>query len=202
MNLAAVLKFIHGGVIMLDVVDPFDGSDSVAFGPHSGEVDLLIYEIALLPRHRAAVFFSGPNLVSVLINVPVCDTVVLGDLPALWQLLFVLHRVSLHVVLGPDGDAALSPSNSFTLEFSGFKADFLIFLLAFPVSFNLTALLVSRLVLHNIPEGNVAAEVSLDGSFAQAGERGEDSEERKDFEGSHDERVYLVEETAGDEYPM
>merc|ERR1712114_155732 len=217
MNLAAVLEFIYRSVIVLDVVDPFDGSHSVALGPHGGEVHLLIYEIALLPGHGAAVFLPGPNLVSVLVDVPVCDAVILGDLLALGQLLLVLQVVSLllavlvlevlvggltllNVVLGPHGHAALSPSNGFTLEFSGLKADFLVFLLTFPVSFNLAAPLISRLVLDNIPEGDVAAEISLNGSFGQAGERDEDTEEREHFEESHDETVDLVEGTAG-EYP-
>ena len=66
------------------------------------------------------------NLVSVLINVPVSDTVVLGDGLALWHLLVVLHRVLLllavlvgevlvaHVALlalgRPDLSGAFSPS--------------------------------------------------------------------------------------------
>ena len=39
--------------------------------------------------------FLAANLVSMLIDVPVSDTVVLGDSVALWHLLVVLHRVLL-----------------------------------------------------------------------------------------------------------
>merc|ERR1712114_9437 len=116
----------------LDEVDPLDGGHGVAVGLDGGEVHGLLNDLTLLPRHGLTFLLASPNLISVLINVPVSDTVVLGDCLALRHLLVVLHRVLLllavlvgevlvrHVALlalgRPDLRSAFSPPDSITLN--------------------------------------------------------------------------------------
>merc|ERR1719291_1477804 len=79
----------------LDEVSPLDVGHGVAVGLDGGEVHGLLDDLALLPRHGLALLLASPHLVSVLIDVPVSDTVVLGDGVALWHILVVLHGVLL-----------------------------------------------------------------------------------------------------------
>merc|ERR1712114_49474 len=102
-NRAAVHRAFHLAGLLhldnlcgsLDEVGPLDGGDSLAVGLDGGEVHGLLHNLALLPRHRLALLLASPNLISMLINVPVSDTVVLGDSLALRHLLVVLHRILL-----------------------------------------------------------------------------------------------------------
>merc|ERR1719402_876429 len=61
----------------LDEVSPLDVGHAVAVGLDGGEVHRLLDDLTLLPGHGLAFLFASPNLVSVLINVPVSDTVFL-----------------------------------------------------------------------------------------------------------------------------
>merc|ERR1719186_1095153 len=180
MHLASILWLLHGGIVLLDVVHPLDGSHGVALGPHCGEVHVLLHDVALLPGHGAAILLTTPHLVAVLVDVPVGDAVILGHLLALGKLLLVLDRVVLllavlvlevlvgglaflDTVLLPHGHAALCPGDCLALELRGLQADFLRLLLTGPLHADLAAAGVPALVLDHVPEGDVAAEVTFQG---------------------------------------
>merc|ERR1719186_1082613 len=63
----------------LDEVGPLDVGHGLTVGLDGGEVHGLLHDLALLPGNRLALLLASPNLISVLIDVPVSDTVVLGD---------------------------------------------------------------------------------------------------------------------------
>merc|ERR1719186_520360 len=178
MHLASILWLLHGGIVLLDVVHPLDGSHGVTLSPHGGEVHVLLHDVALLPGHGAAILLTAPHLVTVLVDVPVGHAVILGHLLALWQLLFVLDRVVLllavfvlevlvgglaflDTILLPHGHAALCPGDCLALELRGLQADFLRLLLTGPLHTDLAAPGVPALVLDHVPEGDVAAEVAF-----------------------------------------
>merc|ERR1719186_2061975 len=202
MHLASVLELLHGGIVLLDVDHPLDGSHGVALGPHGGEVHVLLHDVALLPGHGAALLLSAPHLVTVPIDVPVGDAVILGHLPALWQLLLVLDRVVLllavlvlevpvgglillHTVLLPHGHAALRPGYGLALELRGLQADFLRLLLTGPLDPDLAAAGVPALVLDHVPEGDVAAEVTFKGGGGEGGEEEGGESEEGELDESH-----------------
>merc|ERR1712114_24291 len=159
----------------LDEVGPLDGGHGVAVGLDGGEVHGLLNDLALLPRHRLTILLASPNLVSVLINVPVSDAVVLGDCLALRHLLMVLHRVLLllavpvgevlvgHVALlalgRPDLGGTFGPSYGITLDFGSVFADPLILGKTVLLEDGITALSIGRSVLDDIPERDITAEV-------------------------------------------
>merc|ERR1719186_2371007 len=91
-NRAAVDRALHLASLLhldnlcgsLDEVSPLDVGHGLTVGLDCGEVHGFLHDLALLPGDRLALLLASPNLVSVLINVPVRDTVVLGDGVALW----------------------------------------------------------------------------------------------------------------------
>merc|ERR1712114_114061 len=175
----------------LDEVGPLDGGHGVAVGLDGGEVHGLLNDLALLPRHRLTLLLASPNLVSMLINVPVSDTVVLSDSLALRHLLVVLVREVLvrHVAflaLGrPDLGGTFSPPDSVTLNFGGILTDS--FRLGNTVffEFGVAALGSGGGVLYNIPERDICAEVFLQSTFANQGQGKETKSKRKKIEVRH-----------------
>merc|ERR1719508_461931 len=124
-----------------------------------------------------------------LINVPVGDTVVLGDGVALRHLLVVLHGVLLllavlvrEVLVGdmallslrrPDLGGAFSPTHSIAFNLGGILTNPLrLGNTIFPEDC-ITALGCSGGVLDHIPEGDVSAEVFLQSTFTDQGQRKE-----------------------------
>merc|ERR1719508_611215 len=99
-NLASDLHVLLVASVNLLEGVPLDVADHAALGPHSGEVNVLLHDGALLPGDWCAFLSPSPNLISVLIHVPVSETVVLGDFLALWQFLLVLHGL-LHLLAVP-----------------------------------------------------------------------------------------------------
>merc|ERR1712114_72783 len=146
-NRAAVHRAFHLAGLLhldnlggsLDEVGPLDGGHSLAVGLDGGEVHGLLNDLTLLPRHGLTFLLASPNLISVLINVPVSDAVVLGDSLAFRHLLVVLHRVILllavlvrEVLVGdmallalgrPDLGGTFSPPDSITLNLGGILTD-------------------------------------------------------------------------------
>merc|ERR1719402_1989349 len=189
----------------LDEVSPLDVGHAVAVGLDGGEVHGLLYDLALLPRHGLAFLFASPNLVSMLINIPVSDTVVLGDGVALWHLLVVLHGVLLllavpvrevlvsHVALlsfgRPDLRSALRPTDSVAFNFRGIFTDPLA--LGYTVFFEdgITALGCCGGVLDHIPEGDISAEVFLQSCFTKISHRKETKDNGEKIEGRHDSTI-------------
>merc|ERR1712114_39749 len=185
----------------LDEVGPLDGGHGVAVGLDGGEVHGLLNDLALLPRHRLTLLLASPNLVSMLINVPVSDTVVLSDSLALRHLLVMLHRVLLllavlvrevlvrHVALlalgRPDLRSAFSPPDSVTLNFSSILTDPFSLSLAFFPEDGIAALGRSGGVLDHIPERNISAEVFLQSTFTNQGHIKETKSKREKIEGRH-----------------
>merc|ERR1712114_83179 len=185
----------------LDEVGPLDGGHGVAVGLDGGEVHGLLNDLALLPRHRLTLLLASTNLVSMLINVPVSDTVVLSDSLALWHLLVVLHRVLLllavpvrevlvrHVAflaLGrPDLGGTFSPPDSVTLNFGGILTDSFRLGNTVFLEFGVAALGSGGGVLYNIPEGDISAEVFLQSTFANQGQGKETKSNRKKIEVRH-----------------
>merc|ERR1712114_4038 len=208
-NRAAVHRAFHLAGLLhldnlggsLDEVGPLDGGHSLAVSLRRGEVHGLLHDLALLPRHGLTFLFASPNLISVLINVPVSDTVVLGDRLALRHLLVVPHRVLLllavlvrevlvgHVALlalgRPDLGRTFSPPDSVTLNLGGILTD--PFRLGNTVffEFGVAALGSGGGVLYNIPEGDICAEVFLQSTFTNQGQGKETKSKRKKIEGSH-----------------
>merc|ERR1719186_683719 len=117
-----------------------------------------------------------------LIDVPVGDTVVLGDGVALWHLLVVLHGVLLllaipvrEVLVGhmallslgrPDLCRTFSPSDSVALNFSGILTDSFRLGNTVFLEDGVAALCSGGGVLDHIPEGNISAEVFFQSTFA------------------------------------
>merc|ERR1712114_117155 len=208
-NGAAVNRAFHlAGLLHLDNFcgslnegGPLDGGHGVAVGLDGGEVHGLLNDLALLPRHRLTLLLASPNLVSMLINVPVSDTVVLSDSLALRHLLVVLHRVLLllavlvrevlvrHVAflaLGrPNLGGTFSPPDSVTLNFGGILTDSFRLGNTVFLEFGVAALGSGGGVLYNIPEGDISAEVFLQSTFANQGQGKETKSNRKKIEGSH-----------------
>merc|ERR1712114_81793 len=185
----------------LDEVGPLDGGHGVAVGLDGGEVHGLLNNLALLPGDGLTFLLASPNLVSVLINVPVSDTVVLSDSLALRHFLVVLHRVLLllavlvrevlvgHVALlalgRPDLGRTFSPSDSVTLNLGSILTD--PFRLGNTVffEFGVAALGSGGGVLYNIPEGDICAEVFLQSTFGNQGQGKETKSKRKKIDGRH-----------------
>merc|ERR1719508_297746 len=136
-----------------------------------------------------------------LINVPVSDTVVLGDGVALWHLLVVLHRILLllavlvreilvrHMALltlrGPDLGGAFSPTDSIAFNLGG--------ILTNPLSLGntiflencITAFGCSGGVLDHIPEGDISTKVFLQSTFTNQRQRKESKGKGEESEGRH-----------------
>merc|ERR1719186_92376 len=136
-----------------------------------------------------------------LINVPVSDTVVLGDGVALWHLLVVLHRVLLLLAVsvrevlvgdmaflplrGPDLGGAFRPPDSIALNLGC--------VLTNPLSLGntiflencITAFSCSGGVLDHIPEGDISTEVFLQSTFTNQRQRKESEDNGEETEGRH-----------------
>merc|ERR1719402_965442 len=189
----------------LDKVSPLDVGHGVAVGLDGGEVHGLLHDLALHPRHGFAFLFASPNLVSVLINIPVGDTVVLGDCVALWHLLVVLHRVLLlltvpvgEVLVGyvallslgrPDLRSALRPTDSVALNLRGILTDPLALGYAVFLEDGITALGCCGGVLDHIPEGDISAEVFLQSCFTKISHRKQTKDNGEKIEGRHDSTI-------------
>merc|ERR1712114_27545 len=193
---------VHGAFHLAGLLhlDNF-GGHGLAVGLDGGEVHGLLNDLTLLPRHGFTFLLASPNLISVLINVPVSDAVVLGDSLALRHLLVVLHRVILllavlvrevlvrHVALlalgRPDLGGTFSPPDSVTLNLGGILTDpFRLGNTVF-LEFGVAALGSGGGVLYNIPEGDICAEVFLQSTFANQGQGKETKSKRKKIEGRH-----------------
>merc|ERR1719186_1574703 len=199
-HLAGLLHFDNLGG-SLDEVSPLDVGHGLTVGLDGGEVHCLLHDLTLLPRHGLALLLASPNLVSMLIDIPVSDTVVLGDCVALRHLLVVLHRVLLllavlvrEVLVGhmallslgrPDLRSAFSPPDSIALYFRGILTDS--FRLGNAVFFEdgIAALCRGGGVLDHIPEGDISAEVFLQSTFANQGQGKETKGNREKIEGRH-----------------
>jgi len=185
----------------LDEVSPLDVGHGVAVGLDGGEVHSLLDNLALLPRHRFTLLLASPNLISVLINFPVRDTVVLGDGVALRHFLLVLHRVLLllavlvrevlvgHVALlslrGPDLGGAFSPTDSIAFNLGGIFTNPLSLGNTIFLEYCITAFGCSGSVLDHIPEGDISTEVFLQSTFTNQGQRKETKSKREEIEGRH-----------------
>merc|ERR1712114_90630 len=169
---------------------------------HGGEVHGLLHDLTLLPGHGLALLLASPNLVSVLINVPVGDTVVLGDGVALRHLLVMLHGVLLllavlvgEVLVGhmallslgrPDLRGAFRPPDSITLYLCGIFTDPLGLGFAFFLEDSVATLGRCGGVLDHIPEGDVSAEVFFQSSLANEGQGKKTEGTDEKIEGGHD----------------
>merc|ERR1719482_1121877 len=105
------LALVHHGVRVgptLLKIEVLDVAGSEALGLLSSEVHLLLDKVALLPGHGGASLPSSPNLVAVIVDVPLGVAVLLGHSPALWHLLPVRD------ILGHR--FAFLPSNGLTLH--------------------------------------------------------------------------------------
>merc|ERR1719402_1422717 len=185
----------------LDGVSPLDVGHGVAVGLDGGEVHGLLHDHTLLPRHGLALLLASPNLVSVLIDIPVSDTVVLGDGVALWHLLVVLHRVLLllavsvgkvligHVALlslrGPDLRGAFSPTDSIAFNLGGILTNPLSLGNTIFLEDGITAFGCSGGVLDHIPEGDISAEVFFQSTITNQGQRKESKDKGEETEGRH-----------------
>merc|ERR1719482_1497881 len=85
-HLANVHHSVGVGPTLLKV-EILDVASSEALGLLRSEVHILLDKVALLPGHGGASLPSGPNLVAVIIDVPLSVAVLLGHSPALWHLL-------------------------------------------------------------------------------------------------------------------
>merc|ERR1712096_48786 len=74
-----VSRHLGPGARQRAVVKVLDLRHHATVSLHGGEVNLLVLDTALLPRHGAAVLLPGPYLVPVIINLPVSDAVVLSN---------------------------------------------------------------------------------------------------------------------------
>lgn len=117
------------------------------------KLHILGHQFTLLPGHWFTCLGSSPNLISITVCLPICDTVLFGNIPALGQqllvgnLLLVLGALLLHKLLGgEDGLAellrfqslfALFVWHNFTNGLSDINTHILspIFTLLHPVSF-------------------------------------------------------------------
>merc|ERR1719402_1613116 len=185
----------------LDKVSPLDVGHGVAVGLDGGEVHGLLHDLTLLPRHGLALLLASPNLVSVFINVPVSDTVVLGDGVALWHLLVVLHRVLLLLAVsvrevlvgdmaflslrGPDLGGAFSPTDSIAFNLGGILTNPLGLGNTIFLEYCITAFGISGGVLDHIPEGDISTEVFLQSTFTNQGQRKESKDKGQETEGRH-----------------
>merc|ERR1719186_890699 len=185
----------------LDEVSPLDVGHGLTVSLDGGEVHSLLDDLALLPRHGLAFLFASPNLVSVFINIPVSDTVVLGDGVTLWHLLVVLHGVLLllavsvrevlvrHVAflsLGrPDLSGAFGPSDSITLHLRGIFTDPLCLSYTIFLEDSVATLCCCGGVLDHIPEGDVSAEVFFQSTFANKGQGKKKEGTGEKIEGRH-----------------
>merc|ERR1719186_255837 len=124
-----------------------------------------------------------------LINVPVGDTVVLGDGVALWHLLVVLHGVLLLLAVlvrevlvgdmallslrGPDLGGAFSPTHSIAFNLCGIFTNPLSLSNTMFLEYCITAFGCCGGVLDHIPEGDISTEVFLQSTFTDQGQRKE-----------------------------
>merc|ERR1719186_1138902 len=136
-----------------------------------------------------------------LINVPVGDTVVLGDGLALRHLLVVLHRVLLllavlvrEVLVGdvallslgrPDLRGAFSPTDSIAFNLGGILTNPLSLGPTVFLENGITAFGCSGGVLDHIPEGDISTEVFFQSSLANQSQRKESKGKGEEIEGRH-----------------
>merc|ERR1719186_1535022 len=202
------LTLVHHGVRVgptLLKVEVLDVAGREALGLLRGEVHLLLHKVALLPGHGGTSLPSSPNLVAVIVDVPLGVAVLLGDSPALGHLLsvrdilghsFAFLQLEVLVLLVTTTRSsshgvgfAFHPSNGLALHLCDVLAHLLGLSLALQVRSDAVAA-ASLLLLEgdDVPERDVRAEVALQGGLAK-GEDGENEGERnEDFKRCHDER--------------
>merc|ERR1719509_40106 len=149
-------------------VSPLDVRDSAAISLDRWEVHLLLHNLAFLPGHWSAGLSASPDLISIGINLPVSDAVVLGDLLALGNLLgvgsVVLDLLAIFEVVVLVLNLALlaldrsslrctfSPGNWLALKLGNIPANILVFPNTILLEGCVTALFAGSLVPDNIPE--------------------------------------------------
>merc|ERR1719508_423148 len=186
-------------------VEVLDVAGSEALGLLRSEIHVLLHKVALLPGHGGASLPSGPNLVAVIVDVPLSVAVLLGDSPTLWHLLpvrdilghsFAFLQLEVFVLLVTTTRSscvgvgfAFHPSNGLALHLGDVLAHLFCLGLALHVrSDTVAAASLFLLEGDDVPEGDVRAEVAPQGGLALA-EDGEDEGERnEDFKRCHVER--------------
>jgi len=172
------------GAAARSVVEVLDLGDNAAVGLDGGEVHLLVLDSALLPRHGGAVLKPSPNLVSVVVDLPVGDAVVLCDVLAdrdlldvslLELLLLTVTHVEVLVssLAGSRAtevllDLAVGVSVDVADHLGDVDADLLLFLLAAELVVVVSAALgLGGGVLDVVEEGHIAAVSALDGGSSR-----------------------------------
>merc|ERR1719508_416157 len=203
------LALVHHGVRVgptILKVEVLDVAGSEALGLLSSEVHLLLHKVALLPGHGGASLPSGPNLVAVIVDVPLGVAVLLSHSPALWHLLsvrdilghsFAFLQLEVLVLLVTTTRSSsvrvgltFHPSNGLALHLCDVLAHLLGLSLALHVRGDAVAA-ASLLLLEgdDVPEGDVRAEVAPQGSLTLAEDDEDEGKRKEDFKRCHDERT-------------
>merc|ERR1719186_745476 len=166
------LALVHHGVGVgpaLLKVQVLDVAGREALGLLSSEIHLLLHKVALLPGHGGASLPSGPNLVAVIVDVPLGVAVLLGHSFAFLQLKVLVLLVTTTRSSCVGVRFAFHPNNSLTLHLGDVLAHLLGLGLALHVRSN-TVAAASLFLLEgdDVPEGDVRAEVAPQGGLALA----------------------------------